>query len=172
MMAAAEHGDEPESGGGHPNGGETEHGGETERGGGAERGGRTEPFGSDLRLVAQGPDAAAALEEAALAFGRILAGGPRREEESRAIALEAADREALLVAFLEEVLFLFETEKLLPADVAIEHLTDTAFEGVLHCDRFDPARHEAGRGVKAVTWHDLAWEESDEGVALGVVLDL
>ncbi|MBN2171204.1 MAG: archease [Candidatus Krumholzibacteriota bacterium] len=132
----------------------------------------TEPFGADLALRASAGDVAGAFAAAALALGRVLAGGERRAAATRPLALAAGDREGLLAALLEEVLVLFETEGLLPAAVEIARLTATRLEGTLRADRFDAARHEPGRAVKAVTWHRLKVREDAAGASIHAVLDL
>jgi len=132
----------------------------------------TEPFGGDLALRARARDAAGAFAAAALELGAVLAAGERRATETRPLDLTAGDREGLLVALLEEVLVLFETEGLLPAAVEIATLTATRLAGTLRADRFDAARHDPGRAVKAVTWHKLAVREDASGASLRAVLDL
>lgn len=132
----------------------------------------TEPHGADLALRARAGDAAGAFAAAALELGRVLAGGRRRAAETRPLDLAADDREGLLAALLEEVLVLFETEGLLPADVRVARLTDTRLEGTLRADRFDAGRHEPGRAVKAVTWHRLQVREDAAGASVRAVLDL
>ena len=132
----------------------------------------TEPYGADLALKVRAPDLAGAYREAAVLLGEVLAAGDRRPAQERKLALSARDRESLLVALMEEILFLFETEGLLPADLRLESLSDTALTGILDCDRFDPQRHAPGHGVKAVTWHDLQVRDFEAGISLTLILDL
>jgi SHS2 domain-containing protein len=81
-----------------------------------------------------------------------------QQEES--IAVEAPDREALLVAWLGELLFLFETRQLIFGRFTIQSLTPNTIQALGHGELFDPKRHGLKLGVKAVTYHQLRiWEE-------------
>jgi SHS2 domain-containing protein len=132
----------------------------------------TEPYGADLALRARAADLAGAFTAAALELGRLLAEGQRRAVERRSLRLEAADRDCLLVALLEELLYLFESEGLLPAELTITLLSAGRLEAELGLDHFDPERHELGRAVKAVTWHRLEIAEDESGASVHAVLDL
>jgi riboflavin kinase / FMN adenylyltransferase len=86
----------------------------------------------------------------------------------RTVSLEAMDREALLVDWLNELLFLAEMEGLLFVDFRIESLTETALTaraGGIHA-RVTKA------DIKAATFHDLAIVQDDSGWSTVITFDV
>ena len=85
--------------------------------------------------------------------------------ETREVRLSAPDRGALLVQWLEELLFLAETEGFIPqdAEIALSDGLEAAIRGNLGTPR--PL-------VKAVTYHGLEFEPSGDGWHAKVVLDV
>jgi SHS2 domain-containing protein len=122
----------------------------------------------ELELSVEAPTEAGVFEEALAAF-RTLVGGdggsgtPARHE----LDLAAADRALLLVAWLDELVFLAEVEDFLP---------DRVVDLVLEDDRLRAAV-EGRRGrpphlVKAVTLNDLEWRQEGGSWHARVVLDV
>jgi SHS2 domain-containing protein len=123
---------------------------------------------ADWELEVWAPDIAALLEESARGMYELmnieLATGPRQR---RRITLEAADLEQLLVEFLDELLYLGESEE-------------------LGCDRYrltvEGTRLESmvegvpivsqGKEIKAVTYHRLEIEETEDGLQTRIVFDV
>jgi len=94
--------------------------------------------------------------------------------ESRAVAVNAADREALLHDFLSEVLFLAEAENLVfsSVDVAIAEGPPLSVRATLRGTPFDPIRHAGGTEVKGIAYFDLSIVEADGGYRLEIVFDV
>ncbi len=95
--------------------------------------------------------------------------------EAVPIQLEAEDGEALLVDFLNELIFLFDTRRFLAAEVEVTRLTlapPARIEAVLRGETYDPARHAARTEIKAATFHGMKIERSPEGFTADVVFDL
>lgn len=90
----------------------------------------------------------------------------------RQVAVAGADGAETFLAFLRELLFVFETEGFVPARFEAERTDERGVRGRLHGERFDPARHEAQPEVKAVTRHGLALERADAGWRAQVVFDV
>jgi SHS2 domain-containing protein len=108
--------------------------------------------------------------EAGRALGSFLLRGGAAEPagEPRTIAVLSVDREALLVDWLNEILFLAEVERWVAVDfevieVSAEHLKASA-RGV-------PVE-EPPALVKAATFHGLAVEETDDGFQAEVIFDV
>lgn len=84
------------------------------------------------------------------------------------VSLEALDRESLLVDWLNELLFLTESEGLLFVEFSIESLTDTTLEaragGV--------AAKETTFDIKAATYHELEIEKEKEGWSTLITFDV
>jgi SHS2 domain-containing protein len=86
----------------------------------------------------------------------------------RAVQLEDWDQESLLVAWLNELLFLSEAEDLLLVDYRIESLTDTALVAQVGGTP-GPVTKAA---IKAATFHNLAVVREARGWATVVTFDV
>ena len=90
----------------------------------------------------------------------IVAGSSKIEpRQKRSIALQALDRENLLVRWLAEILYLYGAEKFLTADVQFEILTDTLIKANLLGEPYNASKHELKLDVKAITYHQLKMED-------------
>ncbi|MEJ2216117.1 MAG: archease [Gemmatimonadota bacterium] len=87
--------------------------------------------------------------------------------ESHAVELAAPDREALLVAWLREVLFLFQTRAFQYVDAHFDVLSDTRLVA-----RLDGTAAEPVMELKGVTYHALAVRREDDGWLARVVFDV
>lgn len=129
------------------------------------------PHTADRALGIFGRDLAELLVNAARGMYSLMAPAgaePGAAETARTIAIEALDAEALLVAWLSELLFFAESERLVFERfefdaLAPERLTARA-----------AGRPAAGFGalVKAVTYHELAIRRVADGLAATVVFDV
>jgi SHS2 domain-containing protein len=95
-----------------------------------------------------------------------------RAEESVSVDLEADDAEQLLVTWLTELLFLYESERWLFCRFGFQKLTERALEATACGEKLDPARHAIDREVKAVTYHQLKVEHRDGAWRTRLVFDL
>jgi SHS2 domain-containing protein len=77
---------------------------------------------------------------------------------TRELDVRAEGYEYLLVDLFNEILYLFDAEKLAFADVRIEALSPEHVRVRLMGEPFDPARHEGRIYVKAATLHQLKVE--------------
>jgi len=105
---------------------------------------------------------------AALAELLGVAGGVARATARRSVSVRAGDRPALLAAWLEELVFLAESQGFVATRLMSLELDDdsglrTAVAGVID----DPAPI-----VKAVTYHRLTFEPGPDGYTASVVLDV
>lgn len=74
------------------------------------------------------------------------------------VVLEAADRELLMVEWLEELVYLYDTEALLVGRAEVEvddGAAGAALRATLRGERLDPDRHTVKVAVKGVTYHGL-----------------
>jgi len=85
----------------------------------------------------------------------VLTAARCSEELSFDIELTRYDVEELLVAWLQEILYLLETKHFLPATFTLREVSSCHLKATLNGSRFDPARHALEREVKAVTYHRL-----------------
>lgn len=95
-----------------------------------------------------------------------------REEKHIEVTVSAADREALLVAWLNELLYVLDTQEFLPHRCEVTRMSETRLTASLWGESVDPERHTLRRLVKAATYHRLQLERTDAGWEGRVVLDL
>ncbi len=128
---------------------------------------------ADVGLLARGAGMAELFENAAAGMMEIaIDPATVAEREQRQIAAEATDREALLVNFLQEVLWLLDGERWLSHRVAVEEISDTLLRATAFGEPRDPARHTLRIIIKAVTYHQLSVRETPEGWRAEVYFDI
>lgn len=91
------------------------------------------------------------------------------------VDLVAPSREDLFVEWLNELVFLFETESVLlsEADLGVE-VDDAGWRlrATVRGERYDPHRHRIKTLIKAVTYHQLKVRSSHLGWTARVIFDL
>jgi SHS2 domain-containing protein len=122
---------------------------------------------AELELHIEAPTAEGVLAEAAAALAELLGGGDGESAGTRTVAVEAGDRAALLAAFVEELVYLAESEQLVPTQVSAIELGKTHVRAEVEFERGDPPHL-----VKAVTYHRLAFEPHGPGYRATAVLDV
>jgi SHS2 domain-containing protein len=95
-----------------------------------------------------------------------------RLRETRQISLESGDREALLVDWLNHLLYLFDIDGFLGRDFQVALLTSEHLEARVAGEIFDASRHPSKTAVKAATFHHLQIVPDKGGWRAIVVLDL
>ena len=95
-----------------------------------------------------------------------------RRRATRTVRLTAIDGEALLVDWLNHLLYLFDIDGFLGRDFQVETLTPERLEARVIGESFDPTRHPERTGVKAATYHQLSIVPAGDGWQATVVLDL
>lgn len=95
-----------------------------------------------------------------------------RAAETRELSVRAEDREALCVDFLWEVMSAIQADRFALAAVRVTEASETSVTAELSGESLDPDRHEIAAEVKAVTYHKLSVEPTDDGWAGQVILDL
>jgi SHS2 domain-containing protein len=95
-----------------------------------------------------------------------------RRRATREVSLTSVDREALLVDWLNHLLYLFDVDGFLGRDFQVVSLTGERLEARVTGESFDPARHPSLTAVKAATFHQLSIVAVKDGWEATVVLDL
>ena len=133
---------------------------------------------SELELHIDGPTemavfelALAAVAELAAGHGTQAADGADVEREGEPVVREVtatgSDRAALLAAFLEELVYLLETDDLVPERAEHLKLARSSLTATVRGHRGRP-RHL----IKGVTYHELMFAPADHGYVARVVLDV
>lgn len=92
--------------------------------------------------------------------------------ESFDIEVEGGDREALLVAWLGELLYLYDSRNVLLGRFAIDQMSETTLKGRAWGEAIDLSRHQPGVDIKAVTWHMLSVRREGSGWIAEVIFDV
>jgi len=127
---------------------------------------------ADIGIIAYGSDIKEAFANAARGmFSLITDLEDIREASHRDVRAEATDREGLLVDWLNELVFLFDTQNMLFSRFDIMELSDTELKARCYGEKADLSRHDIRIGIKAVTYHMLKVEEID-GFRAQVLFDI
>ncbi len=122
---------------------------------------------AELQLEIEASTEEGVFVDALHALGELLADHGEGERESREIALDRRERAVLLLEWIDELVYLAETEQLVPEQVERIELSDGGLVAKVRCHCGDP-RHL----VKGATYHLLAFERRDGGFLARVVLDV
>ncbi|MCB9615819.1 MAG: archease [Sandaracinus sp.] len=126
----------------------------------------------DFALEAEAETPELALAETARGLVALVLGDVTlAEREHRELELEGFDVVDLLVAFGNELLFLFESERFFPARVVVDVLEPDFLRATLLGERL-PKGHDVARPAKAVTHHDATFDVSAERTHVRLVIDL
>ncbi|MBI2918417.1 MAG: archease [Chloroflexi bacterium] len=127
---------------------------------------------ADIGLVAYGRDLGECFSNAAWGLFSCITDLRRvRPEEVREVRVEAGDTEALLVDWLNELLFLFDSEGFLGRRFDVVEIGDGRLRARVWGERLDPERHRTRIAVKATTYHQLQVVQRD-GWRARVIFDV
>lgn len=125
---------------------------------------------SEVQLQVGAESLAGLAAEAGRALGILLLRGtaPEPAGEARTLAVSSVDREALLVDWLNEILFLAEVDLWVAVEFEILEVSSTH----LRASAWGVPVADAPALVKAATFHGLAVEERDGGLHAEVIFDV
>ena len=90
----------------------------------------------------------------------------------RKIELKEADQEALLVKWLNELLYEFEVDRLLFSDFDVRTREGNSLTALCRGEKYDPARHHITREIKAATYHNLKVVKEKDGYSARIIFDI
>jgi SHS2 domain-containing protein len=130
----------------------------------------------DIGVDIDAPDPGSVFADAARAFSETITNrGALPDTDAVEISLSAEAIDLLLVDWLSELVYRFETSGWLARDVKA-HVSRTpdawTIDARLTGGRLDPERHEVRVLVKAVTYHALEVVETAGGWRARVILDI
>jgi SHS2 domain-containing protein len=127
----------------------------------------------DLGIRVWAADLKGLFQEAARALFAIITDlGKVETHLNQMVSVEGSGREELLVAWLNELLYLHEVKGLLFCDFAIEEIDEKSVTGVAMGEEFHKGRHAIKTSIKAVTYHQLEITEQDGRWQTQVILDI
>jgi SHS2 domain-containing protein len=127
---------------------------------------------ADVGIIACGADLKQAFANAAKGlFSLITELDDVDEILHRDAELTATDEESLLVEWLNELIYQFDTEGIIFKRFDISRLDNTRLKARGYGEKVDKSRHRLKTGVKAATYHMLKVEKSD-GFRVQVLFDI
>ena len=127
---------------------------------------------ADVGIIAYGADIKQAFANAARGlFSLITELDDVKEVLYRDIEVTAADKESLLVEWLNELIFQFDVENIIFKRFEIIHLNNTLLKARSYGEKVDRSRHSLKTGVKAATYHMLRVNKGD-GCRVQVLFDI
>lgn len=136
---------------------------------------------ADVGVIGRGPTHAEAFVQTALGvFALIVEPGSVEERDSREVRAHGESLEALLVAWINECLYVHEVEGFVARRVALEVFDTTPRAGgeplrlhsILHGEEVDLGRHRLGTVVKAATFHQVSVHTIEGGYEARLVVDV
>lgn len=132
---------------------------------------------SDIIVRAHGKNLEEAFEQAAMALMNILVQNLQHVSQTteRRFNVSGASLEELLYRYLEEFLFIFDTERLVFSKVEVSvNRGGSEFEANIsaHGEKFNPAKHRPGIEVKAVTYHMMSIKQREGITEVLFLLDI
>ena len=129
---------------------------------------------ADLGLRVRGSTLEELLAEAGRGLLAMIVANPAsvRPVQTRTIELPAGEASYLLFDWLTELLYAFESDKLLLCEFQVQ-LAEGKFTATCRGEPMDANRHEMDHEVKAITYHRLRVEQlADGGWMAEVIVDI
>jgi len=127
----------------------------------------------DIGIVVTAPDRGQLYERAAWGLFSVLTDLSTVEpKEAHAVTVEGADPVDLMVKWLSELNFLHVTQHDLFAKFSIHELEDHRLAATAWGEPIDRERHTVYTEVKAITYHRLEIEETDDGWRVQIIFDM
>ena len=127
---------------------------------------------ADVGIVAYGGSISQAFANAARALFSLITELDLVEEVLyRDIELTAPDEEGLLVEWLNELIYLFDTEYIVFKRFDVSVLNNSQLRARSYGEKVDSSRHQLKTGVKAATYHMLVVSKGN-GYRVQVIFDI
>jgi SHS2 domain-containing protein len=127
---------------------------------------------ADVGIIAYGKDLKEAFANAAYGMFSLIADLDGVSERiSREVNVESSDQEALLVDWLNELLYIFDVDRIIFKRFEITDLNRNRLKAKVYGERIDNSRHQLRTAVKAATYHMLKIERN-KGVKVQFILDI
>jgi SHS2 domain-containing protein len=92
-----------------------------------------------------------------------------RTVEEVSLGVVGAEMDYLLFDWLNELLFIFETRRLVLVEFQVR-IAESSVQATARGEVFDPARHHAEHEVKAITYHELKVAQEPDGTWLAELI--
>ncbi len=126
----------------------------------------------DVGLHISGNTLKELFENAALGMSDLITDiSGLKETEKREITLDSDSRENLLVLWLNELIFMFDTYGYIGRSFSV-NLKNNNLSAVISGGVFDPRVNESRLLIKAATYHDLSVKKAGAGWEATVIFDI
>lgn len=137
------------------------------------RGHETFDHTADIGIRAWGADLIQVFEEAATALFTVIAElSTVSVRRTIVVKVRGDSDEELFLAWLKELLFIFETKHLLCSHFKVLNLKPGALTAEIGGEPIDSAKHLLGREVKAITLHQFKLVKEKARYFAEVILDI
>ena len=128
---------------------------------------------ADLGLRVTAADLAGLFAEAGRGLTSIIVANLDRVRPVREvrIAVEGTRLDELLFDWLNEILYVFESQRLLLAQFDVQ-IDAAGLRATVRGEEADESRHILEHEVKAITYHGLKVEQTDQGYLAEVIVDI
>lgn len=131
------------------------------------------PHTADLGIEVWAEDLVGLYVNSARALFDLIVGLDKIEKkEKHVVSADGIDKEDLLISFLNELIFLFATKKLLFSDFLVEEISDTHIRVTAEGKKFDTDKHEIIHEIKAATYHDINIEKVNNRYITRIIFDV
>ncbi len=128
---------------------------------------------ADIGIVAYGSDINELFANAALGlFSLMVDVDDLKEDVEHVVELSADDDEGLLVEWLNELIYIFDVERLAFKRFKIEELTRSTMKARCFGEKIHPQKHRIMREIKAATYHMLQISKQDGLYKARIIFDI
>ena len=128
---------------------------------------------ADLGIIVEGTDEENLFIRAAYAMMDLMVKGNfSRKTVIKDVSLQGEDFPDLMVKWLGEILYLFEGDKLIVNSIEIKSISPIKLESMLTLTSFEPEHHQVKREIKAVTYHQISVDKTEDGWQARVIFDI
>ncbi len=127
----------------------------------------------DAGIRAFGKDPEGLFLNAALGMYSLIT-GPENVSPQKSIEIQASGNspEGLLVSWLNELIFHFDTYGFIGREIHIQELRSALIKATVTGEDFNPEKHGRGLLIKAATYHKLKIERKDDHWEATVIFDI
>ncbi|HJJ39326.1 MAG TPA: archease [Methanocorpusculum sp.] len=128
---------------------------------------------ADVKMRITAPDFTALLAESGFALSQVMYGTSERRTSEIGISIEAegTSAEELCVNFLSELLFIMETEYLVPSAFSLT-VSENSITGTVSGIPFERGKHSGGIEVKGISYSGLTLTKTNTEYELIIIFDI
>jgi len=128
---------------------------------------------ADIGIIVYGNDLPEVFSNAAYSMFDILTDAEKIQyKEKLELQVTANSVEELLITWLDELLFRYETERLICNQFSITKMNDNSLTAIAFGEKVDRSRHDIKTEIKNVTYHQMRVEKTDSGWEAQIIFDV